>query len=54
MRQTLLNGAVLLRYPGLPAIDSVGPEVAEAHVDLQSGSLGRRRPLRDDHYDIEL
>ena len=38
-RETLPNGAVLVRYPDLPAIDSVGPEVAEAHVDLQFGSV---------------
>lgn len=38
-RETLPNGAVLVRYPSLPAIDSVGPEVTEAHVDLQFGSL---------------
>ena len=38
-REMLPNGAVLVRYPGLPAIDSVGPEVTEAHVDLQFGSL---------------
>jgi hypothetical protein len=38
-RETLANGAVLVRYPGLPAIDSVGPEVTDAQVDLQFGSL---------------
>ncbi len=38
-RETLPNGAVLIRYPSLPAIDSVGPEVTEAQVDLQFGSL---------------
>lgn len=38
-RETLPNGAVLVRYPGLPAIDSVGPLVTEAQVDLQIGSL---------------
>ena len=38
-RETLPNGAVLVRYPSLPAIDSVGPGVTEAHVDLQFGSL---------------
>lgn len=38
-RETLPNGAVLVRYPSLPAIDSVGPEITEAHVELQFGSL---------------
>lgn len=37
-RETLPNGAVLVRYPDLPAIDSVGPEITEAHVDLSFGS----------------
>ena len=37
-RETLPNGGVLVRYPNLPAIDSVGPEVTEVHVDLQFGS----------------
>ena len=44
IRQTLPNGAVLVRYPGLPAVDSVGPEVAEAHVDLQFGSADGADP----------
>ena len=39
VRGTLPNGAVLVRYPGLPAIDSIDPEVIEAKVDLQFGSL---------------
>ncbi len=39
VRETLPNGAVLVRYPSLPAIDSVGPEVVEAHVDLRIGTL---------------
>ena len=38
-RETLPNGAVLVRYPTLPAVDSVGPEVTEAQVDLKFGSL---------------
>lgn len=38
-RETLPNGAILVRYPSLPAIDAMGPEVTEAHVDLQFGSL---------------
>lgn len=38
-RETLPNGAVLVRYPSLPAIDSVGPEVSEARVDLRIGTL---------------
>lgn len=37
-RETLPNGAILVRYPGLPAVDSVGPEVAEARVELRFGS----------------
>ncbi|MDE2715386.1 MAG: 6-bladed beta-propeller [Chloroflexota bacterium] len=44
LRETLPNGAVLVRYPDLPAIDSVGPEVAEAHVDLQFGSVDGSDP----------
>ncbi len=43
-RETLPNGAVLVRYPSLPAIDSVGPEVTEAQVDLQFGSLEGDNP----------
>lgn len=43
-RETLLNGAVLVRYPDLPATDSVGPEVAEAQVDLQFGSVDGTDP----------
>lgn len=38
-RETLPNGATLVRYPGLPAIDSVGPGVTEAQIDLQLGSI---------------
>ncbi|MDE2794115.1 MAG: 6-bladed beta-propeller [Gemmatimonadota bacterium] len=38
-RETLPNGATLVRYPGLPAIDSVGPDVTEARIDLQFGSV---------------
>ena len=38
-RETLPNGAVLVRYPSLPAIDSIGPGVTEAHVDLRIGTL---------------
>ena len=37
-RETLPNGAILVRYPDLPAIDSPGPEVTEAQVDLRFGS----------------
>ena len=37
-RETLANGATLVRYPGLPAVDSVGPEVSEARVELRFGS----------------
>lgn len=39
VRETLPNGAVLVRYATLPAIDSVGPEVTEAHVDLRIGTV---------------
>ena len=39
LRETLPNGALLVRYPDLPATDAVGPDVTEAHVDLQFGSL---------------
>ncbi len=38
-RETLPGGGILVRYPGLPAIDSVGPEVTEAQIDLQFGSV---------------
>ena len=37
-RETLPNGAVLVRYPDLPAIDSVGPEVTDVQADLKFGS----------------
>ncbi len=37
-RETLASGVVLVRCPDLPAIDFIGPELAEAHVDLQFGS----------------
>lgn len=43
-RETLPNGAVVVRHPDLPAIDSIGPEVAEAHVDLQFGSADGTDP----------
>ncbi len=43
-RQTHPNGAVFVRHPDLPAIDSVGPEVAQAHVDLQFGSVDGTDP----------
>ena len=39
LRETLPNGALLVRYPDLPTIDAVGPDVTEAHVDLKFGSL---------------
>lgn len=38
-RETLPNGTVLVRYPALPAIDSIGPEITEAHVDLRIGTV---------------
>ena len=37
-RETLPNGATLVRYPDLPAIDSVGPEVTDVQIDLRFGS----------------
>ncbi|MDE2875857.1 MAG: 6-bladed beta-propeller [Gemmatimonadota bacterium] len=37
-RETLSNGATLVRYPDLPAIDSVGPEVTDVRIDLRFGS----------------
>ena len=37
-REILSNGATLVRYPDLPAIDSVGPEITEVRVDLKFGS----------------
>ena len=37
-RETLPNGATLVRYPELPAIDSVGPEITDVEIDLQFGS----------------
>ena len=37
-RETLPNGATLVRYPNLPAIDSVGPEITDVQIDLQFGS----------------
>ena len=43
-RETLLNGAVLVRYPGLPATDSIGPEITEAAVDSQFGSVDGTDP----------
>ena len=38
-RETLANGATLVRYPDLPASGSVGPQVTEAEADLKFGSL---------------
>ncbi len=39
LRETLPNGALLVRYPDLPALDDTVPEVIEAQVDLRFGSL---------------
>ena len=39
LRETLPNGALLVRYPDLPAIDDTVPEVIEAQVDLQFGEV---------------
>ncbi len=38
-RETLPNGAILVRYPDLPSIDSVGPAVTDVQVDLKLGSV---------------
>ena len=38
LREILPNGALLVRYPDLPASDTVGPDVTEAQVDLNFGS----------------
>ena len=38
-RETLPNGAILVRYPDLPDVDSVGPEVTDAQIDLKLGSV---------------
>ncbi len=43
-RETLPNGAVLVRYADLPALDAVGPDVTEAEVDLQFGSVDGADP----------
>ena len=43
-RETLPNGALLVRYADLPAIDAVGPDVTEAQVDLQFGSVDGADP----------
>lgn len=43
-RETLPNGAVLVRYADLPAIDAVGPDVTDAQVDLQFGSVDGADP----------
>ena len=37
-RETLPGGANLVRYPGLPAIDSVGPGITDVQIGLQFGS----------------
>ncbi|MYI06778.1 MAG: 6-bladed beta-propeller [Gemmatimonadetes bacterium] len=44
LRETLPNGALLVRHPDLPGIDAVGPDVSEAHVDLRFGSLDGADP----------
>ena len=44
LRETLPNGALLVRYPDLPTSDAVGPDVTEAQVDLKFGSLGGDDP----------
>ena len=43
-RETLPNGAILVRHPHLPAIDSVGPEVTDAQLDLRLGSVDGTDP----------
>ena len=37
-REILPNGATLIRYPDLPTVDSVGPDVTDVLIDLQLGS----------------
>ena len=37
LRETLPNGALLVRYPDLPAIGDTAAEITEARVDLQFG-----------------
>ena len=44
IRETLPNGALLVRYPDLPAIDSAGPEVTDARVALRFGSRDGTNP----------
>lgn len=44
LRETLPNGALLVRYPDLPAIDDTVGDVTEAVVDLQFGSLAGDDP----------
>ena len=44
LRETLPNGALLVRYPDLPAIDDTVPDVIEARVDLQFGDLDGEDP----------
>ena len=39
MRETLAQRSRARAVPSLPTIDSVGPEVAEAHVDLRIGTV---------------
>ena len=39
VRETLPNGAVLIRHMSLPATDALGPEVAVAEVDLKLGVM---------------
>ena len=55
-RETLPNGAVLVRYPDLPAIDSVGPEVADVQrfgdrfEEYFPGGKGKMVRERTDQY----
>ena len=43
-RETLPNGAVLVRYADLPATDAAGPDVTEAQANLQFGSVDGADP----------
>ena len=43
-REMLPSGAVLVRYPTLPSVDSDGPQVTDAHVDLRIGTLDGDNP----------
>ena len=39
LRETLPNGALLVRYPDLPSVNDTVPAVTDAQVDLRFGSI---------------